>query len=96
MIQAFSYPPILKGFIVLLLAGCFFPLTGIFVLKLNLIPLRFTLMHGTLLGGAAALASTVSGAQRRVRSSVGAPAAITGVWPRVTSPRSLIRSAGVA
>jgi zinc transport system permease protein len=56
MIQAFSYPPILKGFIVLVLAGCFFPLTGIFVLKMNLIPLRFTLMHGTLLGGAAALA----------------------------------------
>ena len=54
---AFSHPPILKGFIVLLLAGCFFPLTGVFVLKLQLIPLRFTLMHGTLLGGAIALAA---------------------------------------
>ena len=53
---AFSYPPILKGFLVLILAGCFFPLTGVFVLKLQLVPLRFTLMHGTLLGGAAALA----------------------------------------
>ena len=54
---AFSHPPILKGFIVLLLAGCFFPSTGVFVLKLQLIPLRFTLMHGTLLGGAIALAA---------------------------------------
>jgi zinc transport system permease protein len=53
---AFSYPPILKGFLVLILAGCFFPLSGVFVLKLQLVPLRFTLMHGTLLGGAAALA----------------------------------------
>jgi zinc transport system permease protein len=54
--SAFSYPPITRGFLVLLLAGCFFPLTGVFVLKLHLVPLRFTLMHGTLLGGAAALA----------------------------------------
>jgi len=53
---AFSYPPILKGFIVLLLAGSFFPWIGVFVLKLHLVPLRFTLMHGSLLGGAAALA----------------------------------------
>lgn len=51
----FTYAPILRGFIVLLVAGALFPLTGVFVLRLNLITLRFMLMHGTLLGGAIAL-----------------------------------------
>lgn len=50
-----AYPPIVRGFIVLLVAGAAFPLTGVFVLRLNLITLRFMLMHGTLLGGAVAL-----------------------------------------
>ena len=50
-----AYPPVARGLIVLLVAGAAFPLTGIFVLRLNLITLRFTLMHGTLLGGAIAL-----------------------------------------
>lgn len=39
----------------LLLAGALFPLVGVFVLRLNLITMRFMLMHGTLLGGAIAL-----------------------------------------
>ena len=52
---ALTYPPILRGFIVLLIAGAFFPLTGVYVLRLNLITLRFMLMHGTLLGGSIAL-----------------------------------------
>jgi zinc transport system permease protein len=51
----FTYPPILRGFLVLLVAGAVFPLTGVFIIRLNLITLRFTLMHGTLLGGAIAL-----------------------------------------
>ena len=51
----FTYAPILRGFFVLLVAGALFPLTGVFVLRLNLITLRFMLMHGTLLGGAIAL-----------------------------------------
>lgn len=51
-----AYPPILRGFLVLLAAGGCFPLIGVFVLQLNLVPLRFTLMHGALLGGALALA----------------------------------------
>ena len=50
-----AYPPILRGFLVLLFAGALFPLSGVFVLRLNLITLRFMLMHGTLLGGAIAL-----------------------------------------
>ena len=56
LIQALSYPPILRGFAALLLAGCFFPLAGVFVLRLNLITLRFTLMHAALLGAAVGLA----------------------------------------
>ncbi len=55
MLRYLTYPPILRGFIVLIVAGAVFPLTGVFVLRLNLITLRFTLMHGTLLGGAIAL-----------------------------------------
>lgn len=56
MLAILSYPPILRGFLVLLLAGSMFPLAGVFVVRLNLITLRFMLMHGTLLGGAVALA----------------------------------------
>lgn len=51
----FQYAPILRGFLILVLAGSLFPITGVFVLRLNLITLRFMLMHGTLLGGAIAL-----------------------------------------
>jgi zinc transport system permease protein len=50
-----NYPPIARGLLVLLIAGTTFPLAGVFVLRLNLITLRFMLMHGTLLGGAIAL-----------------------------------------
>ncbi len=56
LMQALSYPPILRGFAALLIAGCFFPLAGVFVLRLNLITLRFTLMHAALLGAAVGLA----------------------------------------
>ena len=48
--QAFSYPPILRGFLALVIAGCFFPAAGVFILRLNLVTLRFTLMHAALLG----------------------------------------------
>ena len=54
--EYFSYPPILAGFIALVIAGTTFPLAGVFVVQLNLIPLRFMLMHASLLGGALALA----------------------------------------
>jgi len=56
VVQALSYPPILRGFIALVLAGCFFPLAGVFILRLNLVTLRFTLMHAALLGAAVGLA----------------------------------------
>jgi zinc transport system permease protein len=56
IMRALSYPPILRGFIALVIAGCFFPLAGVFVLRLNLVTLRFTLMHAALLGAAVGLA----------------------------------------
>jgi zinc transport system permease protein len=55
-LDALRLAPIARGFLVLALAGALFPLTGVFILRLNLITLRFTLMHGTLLAGALALA----------------------------------------
>ncbi len=56
MLEIFSYPPVLRGFIVLMASGFAFPIAGVYLLRLNLLPLRFMLMHGALLGGAVALA----------------------------------------
>lgn len=56
MLELFSYGPVLRGFIVLLISGLTFPITGVYLLRMNLLPLRFMLMHGALLGGAIALA----------------------------------------
>ncbi len=56
ILQALAYPPILRGALVLLVAGTLFPLVGVFVLRLNLITLRFALMHSSLLGASIALA----------------------------------------
>ena len=56
VLSALSYAPIARALVVLLVAGAVFPLTGVFVLRLNLVTLRFTLMHGTMLGAAIALA----------------------------------------
>ena len=50
MLELLTYPPILKGLIVLLFAGISFPITGLYLLKLNLLPLRFMLMHGAIFG----------------------------------------------
>jgi zinc transport system permease protein len=58
--EILSYPPILRGALVLLVSGTIFPLVGVFVLRLNLITLRFALMHSALLGAAVALAIGVS------------------------------------
>jgi zinc transport system permease protein len=55
MVELLSYSPILKGLIVLLIVGFAFPITGVYLLRLNLLPLRFMLMHGAILGGAIAL-----------------------------------------
>lgn len=60
MLELLSLTPILKGLIVLALAGLTFPITGVYLFRLNLLPLRFMLMHGAILGGAMALAMQVN------------------------------------
>jgi zinc transport system permease protein len=53
---AFTLAPVVRGFIAMLIAGAAFPLCGVMVLRLDLIPLRYMLMHGVILGGAISLA----------------------------------------
>jgi len=77
--QAFSYPPILRGFLALLIAGCFFPMAGVFILRLNLVTLRFTLMHAALLGAAIGLALHVDPLLAGLVLDLGAIAAIARV-----------------
>lgn len=55
LLTILAYPPILLGGIILFLSGVVFPIPGIYILRLNLVPLRFVMMHGALLGGALAL-----------------------------------------
>jgi zinc transport system permease protein len=49
-------PAIVRGFAALLIAGTFFPVTGVYVLRFNLFAFRFTVMHAVILAGAVALA----------------------------------------
>jgi zinc transport system permease protein len=60
MLEMLTLSPIAKGLILLVVAGFSFPLTGVYLLRLNLLPLRFMLMHGTILGGAIALAFSLN------------------------------------
>lgn len=55
MLELLTLSPIIKGLILLVVAGVSFPVTGVYLLRLNLLPLRFMLMHGAILGGAVAL-----------------------------------------
>ncbi|WP_168203322.1 metal ABC transporter permease [Oceanispirochaeta crateris] len=59
MIELLSFPPVFRGFVSLLAAGLCFPLSGIFILRLNLLNLRFMLMHGVMLAGAIALSASL-------------------------------------
>jgi zinc transport system permease protein len=60
MFEYLSLPPIQRGLIALLTAGVAFPLIGVFVIRMNLITLRFMLMHGALLGSAIAMGIGIS------------------------------------
>ncbi len=51
-----SLPPILRGLAAMTMAGVVFPATGVMVLRMGLVPMRYMLMHGVILGGALALA----------------------------------------
>lgn len=58
-LSLFLLEPVFRGFFALLISGASFPLCGVIVLRLNLIPLRYMLMHGVILGGAIALATSL-------------------------------------
>ena len=59
LILLFSLAPVMKGFIAMAISGAIFPLCGVMVLRLNLVPMRYMLMHGVILGGAIAMALNV-------------------------------------
>ena len=53
---ALSLAPVSKGLLAMAIAGLCFPAAGVMVLRLNLVPMRYMLMHGVILGGAISLA----------------------------------------
>ena len=53
---ALTLPPVSRGLLAMAVAGLCFPASGVMVLRLNLIPMRYMLMHGVILGGAISLA----------------------------------------
>lgn len=53
--QTLTYPFMQHAIIAILFAGVAFPMIGVFIISLNLIPLRFAMMHIALLGGAIGL-----------------------------------------
>jgi len=56
MLSLLLLPPMLKALIAIIFGGLAFPSCGVMVLRLDLVPLRYALMHGVILGGAIALA----------------------------------------
>ena len=56
MFEVLTYPPVIRGFILLAISGFTYPLSGVFILRMNILPIRYLLMHGVLLGGAIGLA----------------------------------------
>ncbi|MBN2618949.1 MAG: metal ABC transporter permease [Spirochaetales bacterium] len=58
MIQFFEFlsiPPIQRGIVALLVSGIVLPMCGIPLIELNLLPMRFMLMHGALFAGTLAV-----------------------------------------
>jgi zinc transport system permease protein len=53
--ESLSYPFMQHAMIAIIFAGISFPVIGVFILSLNLVPLRFAMMHVALLGGAVGL-----------------------------------------
>jgi zinc transport system permease protein len=54
-VEALRYPFFQHAVIGVLFAGMAFPIIGVFIITLNLVPLRFAMMHMALLGGAVGL-----------------------------------------
>ena len=53
--ETLAFPFMQYALIAVFFAGIAFPLVGVFIVSLNLIPLRFAMMHVALLGGAVGL-----------------------------------------
>jgi zinc transport system permease protein len=51
ILELLALAPVQRGFFAFLIAGATFPIVGVFIVILDLVTLRFTLMHGALLGG---------------------------------------------
>jgi zinc transport system permease protein len=56
LVETLMLAPVLRGFAAMLVSGAAFPLCGVMVLRMNLVPMRYMLMHGVILGGAVSLA----------------------------------------
>ncbi len=55
LISLLTLKPILFGLLGMLISGISFPIAGVIVVQNGLIPMRYMLMHGVILGGVAAL-----------------------------------------
>lgn len=51
LLKLLSLKPIIFGFIGMLVSGFSFPLAGVIIVRNSLIPMRYMLMHGVILGG---------------------------------------------
>lgn len=51
LIKLLTLKPIILGFIGMIISGTSFPLAGVIIVRNSLIPMRYMLMHGVLLGG---------------------------------------------
>jgi zinc transport system permease protein len=56
LLELLSLSSVQRGLAALLIAGIILPQAGLAVIRMNLLPLRFMLIHGLLLGGALGLA----------------------------------------
>jgi len=54
-LEALRYPFLQNAIVGVVFAGIAFPIIGVFIITLNLVPLRFAMMHMALLGGAVGL-----------------------------------------
>jgi ABC-type Mn2+/Zn2+ transport systems, permease components len=61
ILELIALAPVQRGFFAFLVAGMTFPIVGVFIVVLDLVTLRFTLMHGALLGGVLGILFGVDG-----------------------------------
>ena len=56
LLELLTYAPIQRGLLLLVITSFTFPISGVFITRMNLLPIRFLLMHGVIRGGAIGLA----------------------------------------